>query len=121
MEIISCRPVISNTQDRNTAYIAKWFRAMVAQGDIKNLVDPRLKGVYETNSVWKVVEVALACVTADSAGRPTMSQVVAELKDCLAMELSQRSESRPLDSKESIEMMSINMGMNITYSSPMAR
>lgn len=121
MEIISCRPVISNTQDRDTNYIAKWVRTMVAHGDIKNIVDPRLKGVYETNSIWKAVEVALACVSVDSSERPTMNQVVIELKNSLAMELNQRSESRPLDSKDSIEMMSITMVMNAPHSSPMPR
>ncbi|XP_038898673.1 LRR receptor-like serine/threonine-protein kinase IOS1 [Benincasa hispida] len=121
MEIISCRPVISNTPDRETNYIAKWVRTMVDQGDIKNIVDPRLNGAYKNNSVWKAVEVALACVSVDSYQRPTMNQVVIELKDCLAMELNQRSESRPLESKDSIEMMSISMVMNATHSSPMPR
>ncbi|XP_038896205.1 probable LRR receptor-like serine/threonine-protein kinase At1g51880 [Benincasa hispida] len=35
MEIINCRPEMSNTPDREINYIAKWVRTMVAQGDIK--------------------------------------------------------------------------------------
>ncbi|TYK03863.1 putative LRR receptor-like protein kinase [Cucumis melo var. makuwa] len=121
MEIISCRPVILNTPDRETNYIVKWVHAMVSQGDIKNIVDPRIKGAYDSNSVWKAVELALACVSVDSNQRPTMNQVVIELKDCLSMELSQRSESRPMELKDSIEMMSISMVMNASHSSPMPR
>uniref|UniRef100_A0A0A0K789 Protein kinase domain-containing protein n=1 Tax=Cucumis sativus TaxID=3659 RepID=A0A0A0K789_CUCSA len=121
MEVISCRPVILDTPDRETNYIVKWVHAMVSQGDIKNIVDPRIRGAYESNSVWKAAELALACVSVDSNQRPTMNQVVIELKDCLSMELSQRSESHPMESKDSIEMMSISMVMNASHSSPMPR
>ncbi|XP_050938883.1 putative leucine-rich repeat receptor-like serine/threonine-protein kinase At2g19230 [Cucumis melo] len=99
MEVISCRPVISNIEDPETNYIAKWMRTMVAQRNIKNIVDPRLKEAYESNSIWKAVRLALACVSEDSSERPTMNQVVIELKECLAMELNQRLEQRPLESR----------------------
>ncbi|KAL0562302.1 hypothetical protein IC582_002754 [Cucumis melo] len=99
MEVISCRPVISNIEDPETNYIAKWMRTMVAQRNIKNIVDPRLKEAYESNSIWKAVRLALACVSEDSSERPTMNQVVIELKECLAMELNRRLEQRPLESR----------------------
>uniref|UniRef100_A0A9I9DVD9 non-specific serine/threonine protein kinase n=1 Tax=Cucumis melo TaxID=3656 RepID=A0A9I9DVD9_CUCME len=92
-------PVISNIEDPETNYIAKWMRTMVAQRNIKNIVDPRLKEAYESNSIWKAVKLALACVSEDSSERPTMNQVVIELKECLAMELNQRLEQRPLESR----------------------
>ena len=99
MEVISCRPVISNIEDPEMNYIAKWMRTMVAQRNIKNIVDPRLKEAYESNSVWKAVRLALACISENSSERPTMNQVVIELKECLAMELNQRLEQRPLESR----------------------
>lgn len=83
---------------------------MLSSGDIKSIVEPRLRGDFETNSVWKAVELALACASRAPSKRPTMSHVVTELKDCLAVELSRRNNSRltasPID--DSIELLSMN-------------
>ncbi|XP_022144042.1 LRR receptor-like serine/threonine-protein kinase IOS1 [Momordica charantia] len=119
LEIISCRPVISRTED--TPHIARWVNSLVSQGDIQNIVDPRLQGQYETNSVWKAVEVAMACVAANSSRRPTMSEVVAELKDCLGTELNRRTENRSLNSTDSTEMRSMSVAFNASESRPQAR
>ncbi|CAL2245210.1 unnamed protein product [Prunus armeniaca] len=54
------------------------------------------------NSVWKAVEIAFACVSSSSNRRPTMSQVVMELKECLAIELARKN--RDAESEDSIEM-----------------
>ncbi|KAL0661288.1 hypothetical protein Bca4012_098125 [Brassica carinata] len=42
---------------------------------------------YDANGVWKVIELALACVNPSSNRRPTMPHVVMELNECLAFEL----------------------------------
>ena len=36
---------------------------MVDKGDIQNIVDPRLQGNFNVNSAWKVIEIAMACVS----------------------------------------------------------
>jgi len=36
--------------------------------------------------MWKVVDTAMACTAESGAGRPTMAEVVAQLKDSLALE-----------------------------------
>ncbi|XP_038898023.1 probable LRR receptor-like serine/threonine-protein kinase At1g51880 [Benincasa hispida] len=120
LEIVSCRPVISKSQCEDSVHIVKWVGPMVAQGDFRNIVDPRLKGEYNIHSVRKALEVAMACVSVNSERRPTISQVLAELKGCLATELSRTSDSQPLNSSESIEMTSIYMVLP-PQSGPMAR
>lgn len=95
MEIISCRPVISRT-DRN-GHIGEWIKWMMDQGDINGIVDPRLNGKYDVDSVRKAVEIAVKCVSEDSARRPTMRKVVAGLKKTLAMELKNQA-SNPTNS-----------------------
>lgn len=117
LEIISCRPVISRSEENG--HISKWVNSMVAQGDINGIVDERLRGKYDGNSVWKAVEVALSCVSVNSGKRPTMNHVVAELKSCLAMELERTPESQGFDSTNSVNMMSIVM--DYSESAPMAR
>ncbi|KAF8743884.1 hypothetical protein HU200_013527 [Digitaria exilis] len=57
-------------------------------GDIGSVADSRLGGAYDVSSMWKVVDTAMAC-TLDAGpgdGRPTMADVVAQLKDSLALE-----------------------------------
>jgi hypothetical protein len=46
---------------------------------------------YDVNSVWKVTELALRCKEQPSRERPTMTDVVAELKECLELEVSRGS------------------------------
>ena len=80
---------------------------MLGNGDIISIIDQRLQGDFETNSAWKAVEIAMACVSPKSTRRPNMSQVVAELKECLvAAELARRNYSRMTDSTNSNEVFS---------------
>ncbi|XP_023000308.1 LRR receptor-like serine/threonine-protein kinase IOS1 [Cucurbita maxima] len=109
LEMVSCKPVISKSQGQDSVHIIKWVGSMAAQGDIMNIVDPILKGEYSMNSVRKALEVAMACVSVNAGRRPTMSQVVKELKSCLAAEMSRTPDSHPPYSTESIEMTSIFM------------
>ncbi|TXG68727.1 hypothetical protein EZV62_003662 [Acer yangbiense] len=68
-------------------------------GYIKNIVDPRLQGDYDTNSVWRAVEVAMACVSQSSAKRPTMNQVVIDLNESLAIEIARTNVGRETESR----------------------
>ncbi|KAH9665561.1 protein kinase domain-containing protein [Citrus sinensis] len=85
LELITGQPVIQKTPERTL--IGQWVSSMLARGDIKNIVDQRLQGDFDTNTVWKAVEIAMACIHSISTRRPTMNQVVIELNDCLAMEI----------------------------------
>ncbi|KAL6846308.1 hypothetical protein ACP4OV_023756 [Aristida adscensionis] len=66
-------------------HIAQRVKQIVATGDISSVADARLQGAYNVSSMWKVVETAMMC-TADAVHRPTMSAVVAQLKESLALE-----------------------------------
>ena len=116
LKIITNQPVIERSHERT--HISQWVGFMLAKGDIQNIVDPRLGGDFNVNSVWKAVEVAVACVSPTSSRRPTMSQVVAELKESLTTELSQKIEGYRVELKDSFEM--INMDLS-TELNPLAR
>ncbi|KAL4625882.1 hypothetical protein ACB092_05G057600 [Castanea dentata] len=117
LKIITNRPVIGRSQDRT--HISQWVSFMLAKGDIQNIVDPRLGGDFNVNSVWKAVEVAVVCVSPTSSRRPTiMSQVVTELKESLTTELSQKMEGNGVELKDSFDM--INMDLD-TELNPLAR
>ncbi|CAF2099535.1 unnamed protein product [Brassica napus] len=92
LEIITNQPVIN--QNRENPYIAEWVGVMLTEGDIQNIVDPKLHGDYDSGSVWRAVELAMSCLNPSSARRPTMSEVVTELNECLAYENSREGTSQ---------------------------
>ncbi|KAJ0008125.1 hypothetical protein Pint_29517 [Pistacia integerrima] len=57
------------------------------------------------------VEVAMACLALLGHRRPTMSQVVTELSECLASEMARTQSGHGLDSNDSVDrMISMNLG-----------
>ncbi|GLT72856.1 hypothetical protein SLA2020_447550 [Shorea laevis] len=112
MAALMCQPLL-------LAPLGTWTPSTSYQtGDIKNIVDPKLRGNFNINSAWKAVEIAMTCVSPTSTKRPTMSEVVAELKECLATELGRTKEVHDGESIDSIEMINVNV---TTELSPLAR
>ncbi|GKB43430.1 hypothetical protein Tco_0888372 [Tanacetum coccineum] len=62
--------------------------------------DDILQGNFNRDTAWKVVELAIACVSYSSIKRPTMNDVVMELKYCLQAEQIHRS----IPDNESVSM-----------------
>lgn len=85
---------------------------MIAQGDIKKTVDPRLGGDFDINSAWKAVEIAMLSVSQTSDERPSMNYVVRELSQCLEMEIA-RKERRGVQPGNHHEMVSLNLGTDL--------
>ena len=56
------------------------------QGEIEKIVDKRLGNEYNVSSIWKVAEIAMACVQYDGSIRPTMNIVCSELLDAIRLE-----------------------------------
>ncbi|RWR78185.1 putative Serine/threonine-protein kinase-transforming protein raf [Cinnamomum micranthum f. kanehirae] len=82
LELITGQPAISRSK-RN---LVDWASPRIATRDIQAIVDPRLEGNYDANTLFKAGEIALACTSPRSIDRPTMTDVVAKLKDCLGTE-----------------------------------
>jgi serine/threonine protein kinase len=66
--------------------IILWVRQRLAQGNIEAVVDTRMSGDYDVNGVWKVADIALKCTAQASVQRPSMTDVVAQLQECIALE-----------------------------------
>ena len=105
LQLITSKTAILSRGHERT-HISQWVSFMLGNGDIKSIIDQRLPGDFETNSVWKAVEIAMACVSQKSSRRPNMSQVVTELKECLIAELARTNQSRMTNSTNSTEVFS---------------
>ena len=102
----------------DNTHISQRVSSKLANGDIKSIVDSRLQGDCDTSSAWRAVEIAMACVSANSAERPYMSDVVNELKECLAIELARKHVGYDTKSKDSAQIVTVNVTIEIC---PLAR
>ncbi|XP_050231699.1 LRR receptor-like serine/threonine-protein kinase IOS1 [Mercurialis annua] len=112
LEIITSREVISRTREK--AHLSEWVSSMVKNGDILGVVDSRLGEQFDVDSVQKVVELAMVCVSATSADRPTMTQVVIKLNECLAIEVARTRDGYSSQSKSSVELMTMPTHSGLT-------
>ncbi|KAM0831703.1 hypothetical protein ACQ4PT_065340 [Festuca glaucescens] len=79
LELITGRPAI--VLDPKPITVIRWAQQRLSRGDIEAVVDARLQGDYDVNGVWKAANIALTCTE-----RPTMTEVVVQLQDCLKLE-----------------------------------
>ena len=56
------------------------------RGAIESVIDRRLGEEYNISSIWKVAEIAMACVEYEGIQRPTMTVVCNELMEALRLE-----------------------------------
>lgn len=84
MELVTGQPPIIISADN--AHVSFWVRQQLARGDVEDVVDPRLNGEYDVNSVWKCIDAALGCLSRAPQARAAMGNVVAQLKSSLELE-----------------------------------
>ncbi|XP_072953596.1 putative leucine-rich repeat receptor-like protein kinase At2g19210 isoform X2 [Typha angustifolia] len=86
LEIVTGQPPI--VQGTGKVHILERVKPMLNRGDIEEIVDRRMQGKCDVNSVWKVLELAMMCTEEYSAQRPTMADVVVHLRESLTLETS---------------------------------
>ena len=84
--LITGRQAIVRAAGENI-HILEWVIPLAEGGNIQSVVDPRLEGEFSINSAWKVAEIAMSCILQTAAERPDISQILAELRQCLSMEM----------------------------------
>ena len=108
LEIITNQRVIDQT--RENPNIAKWVTFVIKKGDTNQIVDPKLHGNYDTHYVWRALEVAMSCANPSSVKRPNMSQVIINLKECLASENTRISRNNQnMDSGHSSDQLNVTV------------
>ncbi|CAN6841032.1 unnamed protein product [Brassica oleracea] len=95
LEMITNQPVIFEK-----CHIAEWVGSTLKRGDITEIMDPNLGGAYDSNSAWRAVELAMSCADPFSSKRPTMSQVISELKECIVCENSRMNNNGGIESQQ---------------------
>lgn len=90
LELITGQPAV--LKSKPLMHILEWVRPGLERRDLSLILDPRLQGKFDAIWAWKALGIAMACTASTSIQRPTMSVVLAELKQCFKMELPSHSE-----------------------------
>ncbi|KAM1771815.1 hypothetical protein ACFX11_046586 [Malus domestica] len=90
LEIITSKHIFLS---KTHYHISDWVAFLLEKGDINGILDSRFDKNFNVSFGWKALEIAMACVSADATKRPTMSEVVVGLKECLATELARAKQS----------------------------
>ncbi|XXG57249.1 hypothetical protein AAC387_Pa03g4456 [Persea americana] len=86
LQLITGKPAIVRISGSKQRSLIDWAIPIVVGGDTRDVIDPKLEGNYDINSIQKVIEIARACTSQKSVERPTMKNIVVELKECLVNE-----------------------------------
>uniref|UniRef100_A0A0D3EVA2 non-specific serine/threonine protein kinase n=1 Tax=Oryza barthii TaxID=65489 RepID=A0A0D3EVA2_9ORYZ len=81
LEIITGQPSV--LVDSEPVHLPNWVRQKIAEGSIHDAVDSRLRHQYDATSVQSVIDLAMSCVENTSIDRPSMTDIVIKLKECL--------------------------------------
>ncbi|KAB5511786.1 hypothetical protein DKX38_028814 [Salix brachista] len=80
LEIVSGMNNVKFRRDENFVCLLDWVLYLQKNGDIMEMVDPRLGSAFNKKEVVRMVNVALLCTNQSPALRPTMSTVVSMLE-----------------------------------------
>ncbi|KAL2921047.1 Cysteine-rich receptor-like protein kinase 25 [Bienertia sinuspersici] len=88
LELITGKTAIIKGTNSN---LVQWVTPLFERGDIGSILDPRLRIEVGENymTIWRATELAKKCVDLDEKHRPTMSDIVMELRECLAREIAE--------------------------------
>ncbi|CAM8948539.1 unnamed protein product [Rhodiola kirilowii] len=80
MELVTGKPAIA--RGTQNMHLLDWVVPQFERGDIRSIVDRRLRGNFSVDAAWKLVETAILCMHESPAQRPEINDVLAELKQC---------------------------------------
>ncbi|KAJ3701815.1 hypothetical protein LUZ61_005520 [Rhynchospora tenuis] len=114
LEIITGLPPI--IQDEG--HLLHHVKQKLQREDITSVIDRSFEGDYDVNTVWKVLDLAVSCTQKESPRRPTMSHVVAELKECLDLETlrvkRQTTHNQNISMSGAMDSNAVNAGYSLS-------
>uniref|UniRef100_A0ACD5TEI1 Uncharacterized protein n=1 Tax=Avena sativa TaxID=4498 RepID=A0ACD5TEI1_AVESA len=114
LELVTGKPAI--LQEAVPINIIQWVRQRLAQGNIEAVVDASMHNEYDVNAVWKVADIALKCTSQSSVHRPTMTEVVAQLQECIDLENAHGGDHANNDYNMSYDDFTTDQSTNVSQS-----
>ena len=84
LELITGLPPITRApHEQKTIFILDWIRPKIESGNLQSIVDPRLQADFSTTSAWKIIEIAMSCISPSANQRPDISHILLQLKELM--------------------------------------
>lgn len=93
LEMITGKPAIIKMEDGRKTPLVVWVGSHLKEGEFSQIIDSKLNGEYNIDSIQKALKIANACVANTATRRPTMCNVVTLLNECLELETSESKTS----------------------------
>ncbi|RZR91422.1 hypothetical protein BHM03_00019537, partial [Ensete ventricosum] len=113
LELITGRPPL--VPGSGNTHIVQWITPSLSRWSMDDIVDESLRGEYDLTCVWKILDLAIRCTANKGSERPTMSEVVMQLRSCLELVIaSNKSENNENENVYSEDQESaLDIGTNI--------
>ncbi|KAH1082369.1 hypothetical protein J1N35_022130 [Gossypium stocksii] len=85
LEVLCARPAIINSPQKEEVNLADWGLHCLKKRQLEKIIDPFLVDKINSNSLRKFGEVVQKCLEAKGSERPTMSDVIWDLKYALTL------------------------------------
>ncbi|KAK8622618.1 hypothetical protein V6N13_117527 [Hibiscus sabdariffa] len=105
LEIVSGRSNTSYRSKEESFYLLDWVHVLEEEGNLLDLVDPRIRSDYKKEEVMTMINVGLLCADVNAAARPAISSVVSMLEGKASVEEFRTDSSRSADKSNSKAMM----------------
>ncbi|MCL7039363.1 hypothetical protein MKW94_029210 [Papaver nudicaule] len=102
MEVLCARPAINPSLPREQVNIAEWAMHWQRKGQIEKIIDPRLIGSLNLDSLRKFGETAEKCLAEHGVDRPTMGDVLWNLEYALQLQEASTLSVAKVNSSNSI-------------------
>ncbi|KAJ1693585.1 hypothetical protein LUZ63_010283 [Rhynchospora breviuscula] len=86
LEVLSARPVIDQTLPREEINLAEWALLCQTRGQLEKIIDPRLVGKINENSLRKFWDIVEKCLKDYGMDRPAIGDVLWNLEYCLQLQ-----------------------------------
>ena len=85
-EVLCGRPVIDPSLHREMVNLIEWIMEWEKRGELEKIIDPRLEGETNSESLWKFGETAVKCLAERGIDQPTMGDVLWNLECALQLQ-----------------------------------
>lgn len=86
LEVLCARPALDTTLEGDQRNLAEWGLKCMRMELLEDIIDPKLKGQIDPNSLRKFSDTIERCLQDDSADRPTMADVLWDLEYALQLQ-----------------------------------
>ncbi|KAG6526593.1 hypothetical protein ZIOFF_016585 [Zingiber officinale] len=108
LELITGQRAIQS--GRSKVHIVQYMASYIAAGNIDAVVDKRFRRSFSSNSIRNVTDLAMQCTADTSADRPTIVDVVNQLKVCIELEAtSENGTDRNVEGERSVQFSALEV------------